>query len=139
MTMPNSDFILRMLERLDEKMDDIVQKHAEYKAYFDVHARTDETLHLKIASETQAMQQILSEQSKHIAEYNHHLKEHMRRTELLENRVVPLEADLYNRKSKHGFILSHWKKISLVTAALSAAAAAIWTMIQIFSYLATLK
>jgi len=126
MSTQNNDFILRMLERLDEKMDDLIQRQAEHKTTLDVHVKTEEDLQAR-------NQTILSKHSDHIAEYNEQLKEHMRRTDLLEKRVEPLEHDLELRNLKQSFIAAHWKKISLVFGIIGAAAGAIWSGVQIWA------
>lgn len=101
------DFMLRMLERLDEKMDNVIQSQADHKSILATHAE-------------------------HLTEYNQQLKEHIRRTDLLERRVYPLEKDMEARKLKQGFIAAHWKKVSFMAGILAALAGAIWSGVQIY-------
>lgn len=101
------DFILRMLERLDEKMDNVIQSQADHKSILAAHAD-------------------------HLTEYNQQLKEHIRRTDLLEQRLDPVEKDLEARTLKQSFIAAHWKKISVVAGIIAALAGAIWSGVQIY-------
>lgn len=104
------DFIIRMLERLDEKTDDLLQKH------------TDAVMK---AHDTATLQNSL------LAEYNQSLNEHMRRTDLLESRVKPLEDDLELREISKEIRMARLKRTAVVVGILSAAAGAIWSVIQI--------
>jgi len=102
----NSDLLIRILERTDKKLDDLINTVATQSTSIAV-------------------------QSEHISEYNNQLKEHMRRTELLEHRVEPLEDDLKLRETKKNFVIAHWKKLAVVAAGLSGLAGMIWSIMQI--------
>ena len=102
----NNDLLVGILERTDKKLDSLIEKSADQNS----------TLIL---------------QSERLAEYNEHLKEHMRRTQLLEARIEPLEDDLKSRVIKKGFLADHWKKIALVFSILGGLAGTIWSVMQI--------
>ncbi len=104
------EFIIRMLERLDEKTDSLLEKH-----------------HEGIAELTN----ITSRQNSLLAEYNQSLQEHMRRTDLLEQRVQPLETDLETREIAKDLRSARLKKWGATVAIISAAAAATWSIVQI--------
>lgn len=70
--------------------------------------------------------------SRYLSDYNESLREHMRRTELLETRVDSLEDITKAEKVKRNFIRSHWKRIALIAGVISALASAMWSLVQIF-------
>ena len=104
------DFIIHMLERLDQKTDEIIRQTHE-----DVL-----TLH-----DTASQQNVL------LARYNESLQEHMRRCDLLENRVIPLETDLQRRGISGDLRLARAKKWTAIAATLSALAGGAWYIVQI--------
>lgn len=133
MSAANNDFILRMLERLDEKLDDLMKRSADQGAALAGHISAEDSVMDSVREDIQSINDALHIQSTHLAQYNDHLKEHMRRTELLEKRVEPLERDFLEREVKVQWTTKHWKKLGLVAAALSGIAGAIWSAVQIFS------
>ena len=131
----SNDFILRILERLDTKIDDLVKGTAEQKFSLEAHTKTEEAIREGIHDEIICIKEVLLKQTENLIEYNQQLKEHMRRTELLEDRVQPLEKDLIMRQNKTSFITQHWKKVALGVSILGGLGGAIWSIIQIFGYL----
>lgn len=79
-------FILEKLEKLDDKVDDIRIENAEVRKSFDLHERKDEDRHEDIKQMNNAIISQLNCQSDSLKEYNLQLKEHIKRTEILEKR-----------------------------------------------------
>ena len=105
-----NDFVLRMLERLDSKLDDVRKSQAEGQK----------------TAEIQALR---------LEEYNESLREHIRRTELLESRVEELEDIKKLQHAKSSIIARHWKMLSIIAATISAIAAAAVSTWQLWSKL----
>lgn len=132
--MSDNDFILHMLERLNEKMDDLSKQQSATKIELEVHVKTSKITEENIKADTAEIKQALAKQSEHLRVYNQQLKEHMRRTELLESRLNPIEKDFIARTTKKGFVAAHWKKASVMAAVVSSLAAAGWAIVQIVGY-----
>jgi len=79
-------FIISKLEKLDEKLDEVRQQNAAMRAAFDAHTERDEDIH----SEVVKLGDSIDRHSQLLDEYNSQLEEHIRRTEILENKVLPL-------------------------------------------------
>ena len=105
------DFIIHMLERLDQKTDEIIRQTHE---------------DVLMLHDTASQQNLL------LAKYNESLQEHMRRTDLLENRVTPLEVDLQKREISKELTVARMKKWAAIAATLSAVTGGIWYAIQIY-------
>lgn len=101
-----NDMVIRALERLEDKMDSLQE-------------------------ETRGMKTEQSIQNHHLADYNESLKEHMRRTSLLEGRVDSLEVQATAIADKESFIQKHWKRLATIAGIISALASAWYSIIQI--------
>jgi hypothetical protein len=88
-----NEFLLNKLDKLDGKLDTIREEQLVSKAAFGSHEERDQEMHVDVKT----MGAELKNQSKLLGDYNQSLKEHMRRTELLEDQVKPLYAE-YNDK-----------------------------------------
>ena len=89
-----NEFLLNKLDKLDGKLDTIREEQLVSKAAFGAHEDRDQEMHVDVKS----MNVELKNQSKLIGDYNQSLKEHMRRTEMLENKVEPMFTEFSNVK-----------------------------------------
>jgi hypothetical protein len=102
----DAELLLKILERTENKLDSLLEKTADHNASLQI-------------------------QGQRLGEYNDHLKEHMRRTDLLEQRIVPLENDLTVRETKKSYVAQHWKTIVVIFTAIAGTLGAIWSAMQI--------
>lgn len=102
----NSHLILSAIDRLENKADKMQQDIADIKSTMEVHAH-------------------------HLGDYNDSLKEHMRRTQLLEGRVDKLEDESHVKKIQQSFLRRRWKTLATIGAVISAFASAAWSIFQI--------
>ena len=79
-------FILNKLDKLDEKLDEVREQNTSMRASFESHTVRDEEIHGEVVK----LGDSIDRHSDLLDEYNRQLTEHMRRTEILENRVLPL-------------------------------------------------
>ena len=93
-------FILNKLEKLDEKIDEVREHNAAIKLAFETHILRNEDIH----SEVVRLGDSIDKHSNLLDEYNQQLEEHMRRTEILENKVLPLAL-----KQEEEKIVSKWQ------------------------------
>lgn len=107
-----NDFILSKLERLDEKLDDIKLQNISIDTASKNHEAKDALRH----EEVMKLSGQLDGQSKLLGDYNDSLKEHIRRTELLEKKVdanevrfSPIEKE-YKDKQVEAEVRHKWGK-----------------------------
>jgi UDP-N-acetylglucosamine pyrophosphorylase len=105
----------------------------------EVHVKTSEITEEHAKTRHDDIKQNITKQAKQLELYNQYLKEHMRRTELLENRIKPIEDDYVLRKTKKNLISANWKKISMFAAILSSFGAAVWAVVQIIGYISQIN
>lgn len=83
-----NDFLLNKLDKLDTKLDQIKDQQVEFKVAFETHEERDK----EIQNDVKTMGASVKDQSNLLADYNQSLREHMRRTSLLEAKVEPLHV-----------------------------------------------
>jgi septal ring factor EnvC (AmiA/AmiB activator) len=130
-----TDFIERRLDKLESKLDDIKDDNAAIKAEqvqfrltVEKHEAQDETRHLDV-------KKLLENSEKHsllLADYNNSLREHMRRTEILEDRLEPVYNDWAEQKVIKKHKIATWKKVAAIIATLATIIGTIITIYQIF-------
>jgi chromosome segregation ATPase len=135
----SEDYLIRALERLNDRLDDIDKKQSETRTMLEVHVKTSEITEEHAKTRHDDIKQNITKQAKQLELYNQYLKEHMRRTELLENRIKPIEDDYVLRKTKKNLISANWKKISMFAAILSSFGAAVWAVVQIIGYISQIN
>ena len=105
------EFLLNKLDKLDEKLDEIKEQNSHTKLALQAHEIKDD----QIRDEVIKLSGQLHNQSKLLEDYNSSLKEHMRRTEMLENRqdsldgrMLPIEKTMEEQKivEKHKSVRS---------------------------------
>jgi hypothetical protein len=79
-------FILNKLEKLDEKLDEVKEQNIKIKANFDSHAIMDQEMHEQIIK----LANNIDKHSNLLDEYNKQLEIHIKRTDILEQKVLPL-------------------------------------------------
>lgn len=121
--------MLNKLDKLDEKLDDIKVDQAETRIALEKHERRDEEIH----NDVKQMGAEIAHQSKLLGEYNESLREHMRRTELLENKVEPIHKEWLNKKIVKRHNVKTWKKIVAISAGITAVAGALLAINQFIS------
>jgi len=89
-----NEFLLNKLDKLDGKLDTIREEQLVSKAAFGSHEVRDQEMH----DDVKGMGAELKNQSKLLGDYNQSLKEHMRRTEMLENKVEPMFVEFADVK-----------------------------------------
>jgi predicted nuclease with TOPRIM domain len=102
-----NEFILSKLDKLDEKLDDIKLDQSETRQALESHEKRDEEIH----QDVKKMSVELVNQSKMLNDYNQSLREHMRRTDLLEEIVKPIHQDWAERQVVEKHKMKTWKKV----------------------------
>jgi len=82
-------FILNKLEKLDEKLDEVREHNASMRASFDSHVVIDKEIHDEVIK----LADSIDKHSNLLDQYNQQLEIHMKRTDILENKVLPLIAE----------------------------------------------
>ena len=102
----NDNIIIRSLERIEAKTDKLHDEVTAITVKQEIHTH-------------------------HLADYNESLREHMRRTQLLENRVDTLEKHTAQERLRESFIRRNWKMLATIAGIGSAIAGMIGTYFQI--------
>jgi len=118
-------FILDKLEKIDDKLDQVKIENVEARKSFDAHEHKDEDRHKDLKAMHAKISDKLSTQSEQLTEYNYQLKEHMRRTELLEIRqdvikqtIEPLIAKDQETTIMNKYVSEKWShRIKVLTVA----------------------
>lgn len=124
------EFLLSKLDKLDGKLDEIKEQNSNTKLALQAHEIKDD----QIRDEVIKLGGQLHNQSKLLEDYNLSLKEHMRRTEMLENRqdsfdnrILPIEKNIEEQKivEKHKATKSRKTILifTIITTIISVAAA----------------
>ena len=124
------DFIFRMLERLEIKLDDLTQNYTKLDVNLDIHFKEGQ----KISEDIKELKDGFKAQAVNLSEYNKQLREHIRRTELLEKKIEPIEKAYFTEKTKANFIAAHWKKIAIVTTVAGTITGIVIGILQIISW-----
>ncbi len=103
-----NEFILNKLDKLDNKLDNIKDDQAETRVALENHEKRDEEIH----QDVKKMGSELANQSKLLGEYNQSLREHMRRTQMLEDKVDPMHKEWADRQVIVKHKMKTWKKIA---------------------------
>jgi len=121
-------FILDKLEKIDDKLDQVKIEAAEARKSFESHEVKDEDRHEDLKAMHSEISGKLSIHSEKITEYNSHLQEHMRRTELLEenqeciqNNLRPLVRAADDKAAVKTYFSEKWTKRIKALSAISLA------------------
>jgi hypothetical protein len=110
-----NEFLLNKLDKLDGKLDTIREEQLVSKAAFGSHEDRDQEMH----DDVKSMGTELKNQSKLLGDYNQSLKEHMRRTELLENKVEPMFTEFQDKQALEKIKQAKRKKILKIAGVIS--------------------
>lgn len=116
-----NEFLLNKLDKLDEKLDHIKEDQAETRIALQNHEKRDEAM----CDNVNKMGTELVIQSKLLSEYNDSLREHMRRTKMLEDKVEPMHREWSDRQVIVNHKTNVWKKVVTVIGVITAIAGAI--------------
>jgi len=119
-------FILDKLEKIDDKLDQVRIENAEGRESFNAHEVKDETRHQDLKDMNSNIIAQLGTQDKQLTEYNSQLKEHMRRTDLLEesqgnmqDKLTPLVKEAEATAAVKTYFSEKWAKRIKVLSAIS--------------------
>ena len=110
-----NEFLLNKLDKLDGKLDTIREEQLVSKVAFGGHEERDQEMH----DDVKSMGTELKTQSKLLGDYNQSLKEHMRRTELLENKVEPMFTEFQDAKTLQKIKSEKRKKLLKIAGIIS--------------------
>ena len=137
-----NEFILNKLDKLDEKIDDMIVEKAQQREEIrhvraeveQIHATLDKH-ESQLHADVKNINDQLAMQSKLLSDYNESLREHMRRTQLLEDKVEPMHTEFTERKMLNKLKSSGWKKAAGVVGGATAVIGLIIAIIQLFDLL----
>lgn len=124
-------FILSKLDRLDEKLDEVREHNAAMKATFEHHIINDEIIHKDIMKFSDS----IDKHSALLDQYNQQLEEHMKRTEILENKILPLVIKEDEKRTVEKWRENKIKKLMKTLGWLSAVGGLIIIVLDIISKL----
>ena len=132
-------FILDKLEKIDDKLDQVRIESAEARKSFDAHEDKDEDRHQDIKSMHDDIIIQVSSQNEKLSEYNDHLRDHMRRTELLEenqecmqDRLRPLVKAASDKAAVKTYFSEKWSKRIKILTVVSVTLGIIATLVKLF-------
>jgi len=130
-----TDFIERRLDKLESKIDDIKdqqsslrEENIQFRITVEKHEEQDADRHLDV-------KKLLEYSEKHsnlLSDYNSSLREHMRRTDLLEKKLDPIYDDWVANNVIKTHKIKTWKKVAAIIATL---ATIIGTIITVYNIL----
>ena len=109
-------FILNKLEKLDEKLDEVREHNTNMRTLFDSHVIFDKEIHEEVTRLTNG----LNKHSNSLDQYNQQLELHIKRTDILENKVLPLINQKLEQDTVNKWWNGHWSNIAKVAGWLSA-------------------
>jgi hypothetical protein len=121
-------FLMKLGEKIDSNQTDTHRRLEDLHQKLDAHADKEHETWLQ-------NHKILVDNAKYLAEYNASLKEHMRRTEQLEERVDPIEKDFTDRTVTSRVFWSKIKTASIVIGCLGGIAGLGWSILSIIEFL----
>jgi seryl-tRNA synthetase len=124
-------YILNKLEKLDEKLDEVREHNVAVRASFDAHVDMDEKIHQEVIK----LGDSIDKHSRLLDEYNHQLEIHIKRTELLEHKVLPLVEQKKEQEVIKRWQDSRWARIAKVAGWLTALAGLVAGVLEIMSKL----
>lgn len=122
-------FILNKLDKLDEKLDEVREHNIKMNASFDSHVIIDKEIHEEVVK----LADSISKHSILLDQYNQQLEIHMKRTDILEHKVLPLLKDKAELETVKKWRDGHWAKAAKVAGWLSAIGGLIVVIIEIVS------
>lgn len=124
-------FILSKLEKLDEKLDEVREHNANMRATFDSHVTIDKEIHEEVIK----LGDNIDKHSRLLDQYNQQLEEHMRRTDILETKVLPLISEKMEKETVKKWWEGHWSNVARIVGWLSAIGGFIVIIMEIISKL----
>ena len=124
-------FILSKLEKLDEKLDEVREHNADIRATFESHVIIDKEIHEEVIK----LADNIDKHSHLLDQYNQQLEIHMKRTDILEHKVLPLITQKYESDTIKKWWDGRWSKAAKIAGWLSAIGGLIIIIIEIVSKL----
>jgi len=121
-----NDFLLDQLKKLDSKLDEIKDQGMKSSAFLDAHEMKDQELR----DDVKKINVSMDKQANLLGEYNQSLREHMKRTQLLENRLDPIEKRFVETTILEKHRVSKYKIMLAVFAAITSLLAGIAAVLQ---------
>jgi chromosome segregation ATPase len=125
-------FILDKLEKIDDKLDQVKIEAAESRKSFDAHEAKDEDRHKDLKKMHESIDVKISDQNKQLSDYNFQLKEHIRRTELLEEVVKPVLEKHTKEKMVSAYLTATWTRRIKILTVVSLTVGIIATLVKVF-------
>lgn len=100
-------YILNKLEKLDEKLDEVREHNASMRASFNSHVTIDREIHEEVIR----LAESIDKHSYLLDQYNQQLEIHMKRTDILETKVLPLVIEKQDRQ-----VVERWRDHKVKTA-----------------------
>lgn len=131
-------YILNKLEKLDEKLDSVRDSNVALKNSFDAHMVNDDKMLHNLDSSINRLSEGIDNHSKLLEEYNRQLEIHMKRTDLLENQILPMVHEKYEKETVSKWRSEKWKKVMKVIAAVVTITGAVVGILEVLKLLAIL-
>lgn len=132
--MSDIDRLWEKLEKLDDKLDEINSKHTANTVVLEHHTKQEN----EVSQDLKTIGSHLLQQSKLLNDYNASLREHIRRTEILEDKVAPMFGEYTEREISKKLQLeqdvtktSKWKRHATIFGTISAMIALIAGIVQL--------
>jgi len=122
-------FILNKLEKLDEKLDEVRDHSVRMKNSFDSHVVIDKEIHEEVVK----LGGNISKHSNLLEEYNRQLEIHMKRTDILEHKVLPLIVEKTERETVKKWWQGRWSTVAKIAGWLSAIGGLIVVIVELIS------
>jgi len=124
-------FILNKLEKLDEKLDEVRDHSVRMKNSFDSHVVIDKEIHEEVVK----LADNIDKHSNLLDQYNQQLEIHMKRTDILENKVLPLITQKVEQDTVKKWVDSRWSRVAKIAGWLSAIGGLVIIVLEIISKL----
>jgi len=124
-------FILNKLDKLDEKLDEVREHNIRMSTSFDSHVIIDKEIHEEVIK----LADSISKHSNLLDQYNQQLEIHIKRTDILENKVLPLLEEKNELETVKKWRDGRWAKAAKIAGWLSAIGGFIIVVMEIISKL----
>ena len=115
------DFLLNKLDKLDDKLEEIKDQNIRTSVLLETHEKKDQELR----EDVRALNAHFTVQARQLSEYNESLREHIRRTELLEGKILPIEKAFNSEQAVEEYQEGKTKRIVMILSGLAALVAII--------------
>lgn len=130
--------ILDKLDKLDSKLEQVGKENQKIGLSLEAHERRDQEMYDAINESQKQIVKQLSRQSQSLDMYNDQLRDHMRRTDILEKMYKDLEVSVhplisaYNSdKAINNWFKTRWKLSILILSGVSLAIGIVFSILDI--------